>query len=239
MIWFAGDPHGRFEHIINAVRSQEPEAVILLGDMECSLPLDMILRPILDLTQVWFIPGNHDADSTQYWDNLIHSGLADRNLHGRVVEIDGHRVAGLGGIFETPVWMPGYSTDGPQNYHEMVDSLRQRREPADIFDSKCQRYKASIFPDDYFLLAMDRADILVTHQAPSFHRYGFEAIDELAGFWGARQLFHGHYHEDERYAGSLHQAGFEGYSVGFRSIVDLTGNLIHKHPQRASEAFTR
>ena len=237
MIWFAGDPHGRFEHIVNAVKSQSPEALILLGDLECTLPLDRILRPILDLTQVWFIPGNHDADSSQYWDNLIHSGLGHRNLHGQVVEIDGLRVAGLGGIFEAPIWMPGHNNEGPQNHREMVEQLRARREQADIFDSKCQRYRAAIFPDDYFQLAMDSADILVTHQAPSFHRHGFEAIDELAGFMGITHLFHGHYHEDVRYPNSLRDSGFEGYSVGFRSIVDLDGRIIHTHPQLAYESF--
>lgn len=237
MIWFAGDPHGRFDHIVNAVKASPPSAVILLGDMECSLPLDKILRPILDLTEVWFIPGNHDADSSRYWDNLIYSGLADRNLHGQVVEIDGMRVAGLGGVFEESVWLPGYSTIGPQNYLEMVDQLRLRREPVDIFDSKCQRYKATIFPDDYFQLAMDKADILVTHQAPSFHRYGIAAINELVAFLGATHLFHGHYHEDVRYADSMKEYGFEGYSVGFRSIIDLTGSVIYNAAQTAHESF--
>ena len=40
------------------------------------------------------------------YDNLWGSELADRNLHGRVVEIAGYRVAGLGGIFRGKIWNP-------------------------------------------------------------------------------------------------------------------------------------
>lgn len=229
MIWFAGDPHGRFEHIIRAVLADPPSAVILLGDMECSLPLERILSPILDLTEVWFIPGNHDCDDQAYWDNLVNSGMSHRNLHGQVATVDGLRVAGLGGTFDQGIWLPGYTAIvGHQNYPEMVESFAARNEHPEIFASRCLRYRASIFPDDYFALAMESADILVTHQAPSFHRYGFPEINELAGLLGVKHLFHGHYHEDLRYQESLRVSGFDGYSVGFRSIVDLTGKVIYQ-----------
>lgn len=62
MIWFLGDVHGRFDHVIRLVKLHRPEAVVFLGDLECSLPLDMILRPILEQTEIWFIHGNHDSD---------------------------------------------------------------------------------------------------------------------------------------------------------------------------------
>lgn len=107
MIWFLGDVHGRFDHVIRLVKRDRPEAVVFLGDLECSLPLDMILRPILELTEIWFIHGNHDTDRPAYWHNLYGCGLSDRSLHGRVVEIAGHRLAGLGGTFESQVWLPG------------------------------------------------------------------------------------------------------------------------------------
>ncbi|WP_328284603.1 MULTISPECIES: metallophosphoesterase [Pseudomonas] len=54
MIWFLGDVHGRFDHVIRLVKLHRPKAVVFLGDLECSLPLDMILRPILELTEIWF-----------------------------------------------------------------------------------------------------------------------------------------------------------------------------------------
>ena len=37
---------------------------------------------------------------------LFDSKLADHNLHGRVVEIAGLRIAGSGGIFRGKVWEP-------------------------------------------------------------------------------------------------------------------------------------
>lgn len=228
MLWFAGDPHGQFGHIIRAVKANPPAALILLGDLECSLPLDRILSPILDLTEVWFIPGNHDCVDELYWRNLVECGLEHRNLHGRVVEIDGLKVAGLGGVFDQAVWLPGHSDSTHQNYADMVCSLAARKESLEVFASRCLRYKASIFPDDFFGLAMQMADVLVTHQAPRFHHYGFPEIDELAQSLGVTHLFHGHYHEDMRYPDSLKASGFEGYSVGFRSIVDLTGQVIHQ-----------
>lgn len=81
MIWFLGDVHGRFDHVIRLVKLHRPEAVVFLGDLECSLPLDMILRPILEQTEIWFIRGNHDIDRPAYWHNLHGCDLADRSLH--------------------------------------------------------------------------------------------------------------------------------------------------------------
>lgn len=41
MIWFLGDVRGRFDHVIMLVKFHRPESVVFLGDLECSLPLDM------------------------------------------------------------------------------------------------------------------------------------------------------------------------------------------------------
>ena len=38
-ILFAGDPHGRFAHIVDAARDGQYEAVVLLGDMDLARPL--------------------------------------------------------------------------------------------------------------------------------------------------------------------------------------------------------
>jgi metallophosphoesterase superfamily enzyme len=84
VIWFLGDLNGRFDHVIRLVKRDRPEAVVFLGDLECSLPLDMILRPILELTEIWFIHGNHDSDGAAFWRNLHGCGLAERSLHARM-----------------------------------------------------------------------------------------------------------------------------------------------------------
>jgi len=103
---FVGDPHGDFEPVIATVDRLRPEAIVLLGDIQARQPLHIELGPILDLAEVWLIHGNHDTDSDADYDNLWGSKLADRNLHGRIVEIAGYRVAGLGGIFRGKIWDP-------------------------------------------------------------------------------------------------------------------------------------
>jgi Calcineurin-like phosphoesterase len=103
-IFFCGDPHGHFEHIHAAVREHRPAGIVLLGDVQSREPLELALKPILDLTEIWWIHGNHDTDSDADYDNLFGSALADRNLDGRVVEVAGTRIAGLGGIFRGQIW---------------------------------------------------------------------------------------------------------------------------------------
>lgn len=106
MIYFFGDTHGCFEHVLDVVGLDHPAAVVFLGDLQAQRPLDIKVASILDKTEVWYIHGNHDTDSEDDYDNLFGSALADRNLHGRVAEIDGLRIAGLGGIFRGLVWAP-------------------------------------------------------------------------------------------------------------------------------------
>ena len=85
MILFCGDPHGDFRAIVQAVETYSPKAVVLLGDLDLERSLQDELGAIIDRTKIWFIPGNHDADQDLWYDNLFHSKLAHRNLHGRVV----------------------------------------------------------------------------------------------------------------------------------------------------------
>lgn len=79
-ILICGDPHSQFSHI-DVVKDRRPDAVILLGDMECKAPLHIELEEILKLTEIWWIHGNHDTDNETMYDNLFLSKLADRNLH--------------------------------------------------------------------------------------------------------------------------------------------------------------
>ena len=103
-IWFCGDTHGELGHVIEHVldadlAGQAPAAIILLGDIDAPRPLHIELEKIRQLTEIFWIPGNHDGDDNMAWNNLIASKLADRNLHCRVSEIATWRVAGLGGVF--------------------------------------------------------------------------------------------------------------------------------------------
>ncbi len=57
------------------------------------------------------------------------------------------------------------------------------------------RHWTSIFSEDMRALARLHADVLVTHEAPSTRRYGFEVLDDLARDMGVRLVVHGHHHE--------------------------------------------
>ena len=96
-ILFFGDPHGDFEPVFEAVERIQPEAIVLLGDLQARQPLHLELAPILDKTAVWFIHGNHDTDSDEDFDHLFRSELGDRNLDGQVQTIAGSRIAGRAG----------------------------------------------------------------------------------------------------------------------------------------------
>jgi predicted phosphodiesterase len=202
-ILFFGDPHGDFTPILRAAERHAPEAIVLLGDLQARRPLDVELASIRDQTDIWFIHGNHDTDSDEDYDNLWRSHLADRNLHGRVVEVAGHRIAGLGGVFRQRVWDPALPRgqagfQSPKDLHERTVNRRQTRE---IWRGGfLRKHHSSIFPSDYERLLGLHADILVTHEAPGEHQHGFIAIDELATALGVRLLVHGHHHEDVDYA---------------------------------------
>lgn len=47
MIFFCGDVHGNFEHVIQTVITHSPAAIIFLGDLQCQRPLEMELEKII------------------------------------------------------------------------------------------------------------------------------------------------------------------------------------------------
>lgn len=219
MILFCGDPHGNFGHIIEAVQEHQPAAVILLGDVQAQRPLEVELAPILTSTEIWLIHGNHDTDSQADHDHLFGSKLADRNLHGRVVEIAGLRIAGLGGVFRGKVWAPPAAArfDSPQQYLAQCGKGNRWRGGLPL------THRSTIFPVDFENLQKQRADILVTHEAPSAHPHGFAAIDELARSLGVRTSFHGHHHDQRDYSAERHRLGFDAFGVGLRGITNQDG----------------
>ena len=242
MILLLGDNHGHFDHIIEAVQQHRPEAIIFLGDIEAQRPLEQELAQIMGLTEVWWIPGNHDTDSVANHDNLFASALADRNLHGRVVEIAGLKVAGLGGVFRGEVWYPD-RPDAPVNY-ESYAAYQKNSEPGRIHAAAQQRalrrgemtevkargklltHRSSIFYADWLDLQGQRADILVTHEAPSCHPNGFDAIDKLARALKVKATFHGHHHDRLNYQSQWESLGFQAHGVGFCGVTDQHGEVV-------------
>lgn len=226
-IFMCGDVHSEFGPVKRAAREKRPDAIVLLGDLEAARPLEQELAPILDRTEVWFIHGNHDTDQEVTYRNLFGSTLANHNLHGRIVEIAGIRVAGLGGVFRGEIWYPA---DEPEymSFEEYRQAMARKRQPKfrstveqGIYQSRERRHRSSIFYEDYFALHGERADVLVTHEAPSCHPRGFFAIDELARSMGVKQLFHGHHHDCLDYSGHFEELGFRAYGVGLRGITAL------------------
>mgnify|MGYP001545220978 FL=1 len=206
-ILFFGDPHGDFEPVLEAVERMRPEAIILLGDLQAQRPLHMELAPIRSKTDIWFIHGNHDTDSDQDFDNLFHSALGERNLDGRMQVISGYRVAGLGGVFRDKVWNPAVPLEQAAfaSAQKMAAYSRRGRSGTEVDlrstwrGGMLRKHYSSIFPDVYKALCQLRADILVTHEAPSAHAYGFRAIDDLAVHLDAKLVVHGHHHESIDY----------------------------------------
>lgn len=221
-IFLCGDVHGHFQHVIDAVREHTPAAIVLLGDIQAKKPLERELEWILDETEVWFIHGNHDTDSEGDYDNLFGSQLEGRNLDGRVVDVAGVLIAGLGGIFRGQVWRP---PDEP-NYRSAADFARIQGAGNRWRDGLALKHRSSIFPDDYDRLAGLRADVLVTHEAPGVHPHGFDAIDQLARKMQVSTTFHGHHHDRLDYSSRWDLLGHKAYGVGFCGITALDGTVI-------------
>ncbi|MFO1305375.1 MAG: metallophosphoesterase [Burkholderiales bacterium] len=217
-IWFCGDPHGRFRHIIDAVKRHRPDALVLLGDIEATRPLHLELAEILTMTETYWIHGNHDSDSESVYDNLFQSELRDRKLHARVVDIAGIKVAGLGGIFRERVWLP----PAEPVYESAKDFLRTAGKGNRWRGGMPLRHRSTIFADDYRALAKMQADVLVVHEAPGEHPHGNEAFELLAVAMGARLLFHGHTHDSLPYRTQAIQM----FGVGLRGITNLRGEKI-------------
>ncbi|MYM26502.1 metallophosphoesterase [Duganella sp. FT135W] len=216
-IWFAGDCHGKFAHIVSAAHKFRPDGIVFLGDLDCPSPLQDELADLSEHIEVAYIPGNHDSDSESNWDNLTASGFL--NLHSTVATVAGVRIAGLGGVFRKP-WNP--------RKYDLVDPLFSGAEYAktlgkgNLFRGGLPlRHRTTIFPADVFELSQHSADVLVTHEAPDLHELGFTTITQLAQCLRVAKAFHGHLHESISYLSSPWQA------VGFRSIVNLCGEVIY------------
>ena len=201
---FIGDVHRQWRYVAEglAKSARKPGVAVLLGDMECDKPLDVAAAPLLDAgIEVHWIWGNHDYDGgPEMWANLVDHKRNPRTRHGvlnaRVTEIGGLRIAGLGGTFRRRVWEPpgdprlqargelreDMKTLGPdwteEQRHSMAEALAAM----------------AIWPEDVEALATQRADVLVTHEAPSSHPQGVAFIESLARKMGARLVIHGHHH---------------------------------------------
>lgn len=204
------------------------------------------MAQITKLTEVYFIHGNHDSDTQDKHNFLFNSSLAHRNLHGRVVEVDGVKVAGLGGVFRESIWLPKDNIEAKSkydNYDAFVEAEMQaliwqeirRNRALDIASSEVESpalvgkrltHKSTIFYDDWLNLYSQQADVLVTHEAPTCHPHGFEGITELARGMQVKRTFHGHHHDRLDYSAHSVKMGFEAHGVGMCGVSDQHGGLV-------------
>ena len=238
-LWFLGDVHGDFRHIGLALSRVRPEVtprwLVFLGDLEIfDRSLGEIIAPLRKAfpeLKIAFIPGNHDADEHENWERLMDCGDAV-SLHGQVLELDGVRVAGMGGNFLGRVWYP---PEAPK--------IRSRHEATYRHPNLVKRGQlhapmlhGAIYPDEVQALAAQQADILVTHEAPSCHHHGWEALDQLARDLQVVRAFHGHTHDDrtDEYRSDLARLRFEAVAVNFRCIKNGLGELVFNYGASSS-----
>lgn len=236
-----GDVHGSFSHVLESVTAsgEKPLAVVFLGDLECPMPFSDCVAEIEGAgIQCWAIPGNHDTDSRENYINLWGDPLfQQRNLHGRVAEIAGMKVAGLGGVFRGRIWKPedqdvpairnwqAYQTEHNSKRPSRFQVTRPTIEQIGN-DGLLRKHSSSIFFDDWFQLYGQPADILVTHEAPDCHPHGFAAIGALAQSMRVKFAFHGHHHCSLSYREHDARLGFQAFGVGLRGITDMFGGGV-------------
>ncbi len=238
--WFLGDVHGGFDHIKVALQRLQPMQPVLqpipnwlvfLGDIDPpGMSFREALAPLLEAfpsIQIGFIPGNHDADSHEAWARLHDAGDAVP-LHGRVVDLDGVRVAGLGGNFLGRVWYP---PGAPKitSRHEATYRHPNLVRRGQLCNPSLH---GAIYKDEMDALAALQADVLATHEAFSCHvDYGWEALDQLARDLGVVRAFHGHTHDDRTAAYALHRErlGFDAVAVNFRCIKNGLGEMVFEY----------
>ena len=195
-----------------------PDAVLILGDLTPSHSLDEIFKGVKG-TKIYWIPGNHDTDSDLIYDRLWRSSFAKHNLHGRVQDVCGVKVAGLGGVFRGQIWMP----PAMPLYASPSLFIRKIGKSGMWRGGLPRRHRSTIFQSVYEKLKECKADILITHEAPSMHPKGFKALDDLAMKMGCKIIFHAHQHESKRYCPCN---GLCARGIGLRGIIDLEGNVI-------------
>jgi len=230
-IIFFGDPHGNFEPVIRVTHAHRPEAIILLGDLEARRPLELELASIVDLTEVWWIPGNHDTDSEANHDNLWGSALAHRNLHGRVATVAGYEVGGLGGAFRASIWDTRLTMLEAEFFS--AEKLRRHMKPHERWrDGISLRHRSSIFPTEFMRLAAQRAHILVTHEGLGGAQHGQPILNTMAIAMGVDLVVHGHLHRQINYR----QEGLLGADSQFEAFgVDGGAHLCWPLPAALDE----
>lgn len=227
---FCGDPHGEFELIRGY--GQNADVVVLLGDQTPAKALVDELGSVV-AERAWFILGNHDGDSAGYL--AAHRGdIWMRNLHAKVLDFDGIRVASLGGVFRGQVWEPRTEDVRFITREAMIEVTPFNKR---FIYSLPERHWTSIFPEDFeALLAEAPADLLVCHEAPECHKHGFKEVGDLARALGVRTIVHGHHHRSYK---DVIEGGITVHGVGIHGFQILDAADIEGKPRRGWKTARR
>jgi predicted phosphodiesterase len=256
MIYFLGDVHGNFEHVRKSALAGRPDAVVFLGDIETQQPFEREIAPLLDAgIDVRWIRGNHDTDTKANWDNLAGAmplNIDGQVVEVAGLRIAGLGGVFRGEVWYPAPSNPGGSEPHYESYEQYCRSQESKR-PARLrnkegMEASLRHFEhlpganaamidqirygkelthlSTVFWDVYERLWEQRADILVTHEAPSCHPNGFAAIDDLAQAMGVKAVFHGHHHDCLDYRAWDDRLGFKAYGVGFCGITDETGRVV-------------
>jgi predicted phosphodiesterase len=212
---FHADPHGDFAPLRADIERESPDAVILLGDYELDRPLGEVLDGVH--APVYWIHGNHDTHESGF-DFLFDSPFP--SLDGRVLDVGGCLVAGLGGVFKGSVWFPGRGEPRWRSREECIAESGR----GNLWRGGLPRGKRdAIFPADWERLAARRADVLILHEAPECHPYGHRSLGDLARAMGVHTVLHGHHHYDyeARIDGGITVIGLG--QAGSRLLVPTAG----------------
>lgn len=221
MLLFAGDPHGDYAHLLPFVKEHKNVALIILGDLQLTTPSQ--LDELAQYCDIWFIHGNHDSKTENAYQALWESKWKSRNLHGRVVEIQGYRIAGLGGVFRGQIWMP----PNKPLYFDPIHFCQYCSQERIWQGGLPLRHRTSIFLSDIENLEKQQADILIAHEAPKPHPSGFSVLNQLAKKMGVKKIFHGHHHENYLYKNRKNH--IQIYNVGYRSLAMVSGEYLLKN----------
>lgn len=228
-IWMLGDVHGEFRYLHRALQDAPapPRWLVFAGDVDIDTrPFSHYLAPFRQqwpMLKVAFIHGNHDADTHEHWACLHDCGDATP-LHNRVADLDGVRMAGLGGVFQQRAWWPGSAP----RFHSKAEALGGGAQRFRDGQRPKPQYRGAIYPAEVDNLSQLQADVLVMHEAPSCHRHGFAVLDDMTRCLGVARVFHGHHHDDctDAYRPLWPGMGFETYALGSCGIRTASGRVV-------------
>jgi predicted phosphodiesterase len=209
-LYVVGDPHGHWKQILGQLLHMPPGVVVTAGDHDLVAPYRHTVAPLLAAGHiVRWIPGNHDLESGH---GLLWGDSPDWDISGKVTHVGGWAIAGLGGVFRGKVWFPQTSVEDEikvRSRKEYLDRMKRAGMRGEFGENIVLEI---IFPEDIEKLSKCRADILLTHEAPSCHQHGFLALDKLGAALRASWHVHGHHHQD--YAGvTLQGIAVQGLAV--------------------------